>query len=152
MPDKREPITRIEIDELLRFLPLFDVQDRDFVERWGGGEKTEGGAITMHYPVYPEDVIEFYRLAGQPCWADYDYQPREAARMLEDDALTQRATLAEIKTMLTYCVRGERFSDGHWAAMLALIAQECGAPQAPARASRAVRADTTMEDKASDGL
>jgi hypothetical protein len=38
--------------------------------------------------------------------------------MLQDDALIQRATLAEVKTMLTYCVRGERFSDGHWAAML----------------------------------
>ena len=33
-------------------------------------------------------------------------------------AFIQRATLAEIKTMLTYCVRGERFGDGHWAAML----------------------------------
>ena len=28
------------------------------------------------------------------------------------------ASLSEIKTMLTYCVRGERFSDGHWAAMI----------------------------------
>ena len=38
--------------------------------------------------------------------------------MLQDDAFVRRATLAEIKTMLTYCVRGERFSDGHWAAVL----------------------------------
>ena len=38
--------------------------------------------------------------------------------MLQDDAIIQRATLAEIVTMLTYCVRGERFGDGHWAAML----------------------------------
>ena len=110
--------TLAQIDDLLRFLPLFDVPDRDFVERWGGGEKTESGAITMPYPVYPEDVLEFYRLAGQPCWSDYDYVPKEAGRMLEDEAVIQSATLAEIMTMLTYCVRGERFSDGHWAAML----------------------------------
>jgi ADP-ribosyl-[dinitrogen reductase] hydrolase len=110
--------TLAQIDELLRFFPLFDVPDRDFVERWGGGEKTENGAITMPYPVYPEDVLEFYRLAGQPCWSDYDYVPTEAGRMLHDDAIIRRATLAEIVTMLTYCVRGERFSDGHWAAML----------------------------------
>ena len=107
-----------QIDELLRFLPLFDVPNRDFVERWGGGEKTESGAITMPYPVYPRDVEQFYRLAGQHCWSDYDYEPRKAARMLEDEAVIQSATLAEVKTMLTYCVRGERFSDGHWAAML----------------------------------
>ncbi|MHC4621540.1 MAG: DUF6508 domain-containing protein [Planctomycetota bacterium] len=118
MPGQKEPVTKIEIDELLRFLPLFDVPDRDFVESWGGGEKTESGAITIPYPVYPEDVLEFYRLAGQPCWSDYDYVPQQAGRMLQDDALIQRATLAEIRTMLTYCVRGERFGDGHWAAVL----------------------------------
>ena len=72
----------------------------------------------MPYPVYLEDVEQFYRLAGQPCWSDYDYEPEKAARVLQDDAFIQRATLAEVKTMLTYCVRGERFSDGHWAAML----------------------------------
>lgn len=107
-----------QIDELLRFLPLFDVPNRRFVEGSGGGERTASGAITTPYPIYPEDVIEFYGLTGQPCWSDYDYRPEEAARMLQDAALIQRATLAEIKTMLTYCVRGERFSDGHWAAML----------------------------------
>ena len=72
----------------------------------------------MPYPVYPEDVKQFYRLAGQPCWSDYDYEPKKAARMLQDEAVIHSATLAEVKTMLTYCVRGERFSDGHWAAML----------------------------------
>ena len=118
MPDQREPVTRIEIDELLRFLPLFDVPDRDCVEIWGGGKKTESGAITMPYPVYPSDVEQFYRLAGRPCWSDYDYEPKKAARMLHDDAFIKRAMLTEVVTMLTYCVRGERFSDGHWAAML----------------------------------
>jgi hypothetical protein len=118
LPDQREPVTRIEIDKLLRFLPLFDIPNRDFVESWAGGEKTKGGTITIPYPIYPEDVKQFYRLAGQPCWSDDDYEPRKAARMLEDEALIAGATLAEVVTMLTYCVRGERFSDGHWAAML----------------------------------
>ena len=38
--------------------------------------------------------------------------------MLQNDALIEQATLEQIKTMLTYCLRGERFSDGHWAEML----------------------------------
>jgi hypothetical protein len=38
--------------------------------------------------------------------------------MLRDGVLIGRATLAEIKMMLTYCVRDERFSDGLWAALL----------------------------------
>lgn len=115
---EEELITRERIDELLRFLPLFDVPDRSFVERWDGGKKTEDGAITMPYPVYPKDVGQFYRAAGQPCWSDYAYKPEEAAQMLEDDKFIGNATLAEVKTMLTHCVRGERFCDGHWGAML----------------------------------
>ena len=116
--EQNETVTRQQIDELLRFLPLFDVPERTFVESWGGGTETGDGAITMPYPIYPEDVLAFYQLAGRPCWSDYGYRPWEAARMLADEAFIRRATLAEVKTMLTYCVRGERFGDGHWAAML----------------------------------
>ena len=38
--------------------------------------------------------------------------------MLKDEKLIRAASLAQIKTMLTFCVRGERFSDGHWAQMI----------------------------------
>ena len=32
--------------------------------------------------------------------------------MLADSEFVKRASLEQIKTMLTYCVRGERFCDG----------------------------------------
>ncbi|MHB8080217.1 MAG: DUF6508 domain-containing protein [Candidatus Krumholzibacteriia bacterium] len=38
--------------------------------------------------------------------------------MLVDDALIATADLDRIRTMLTYCVRGERFGSGHWEEML----------------------------------
>jgi hypothetical protein len=113
-----EPITKARIDELLQFLPLFDRPDRAFVEPWGGGQPTESGAIQMPYPVYPDDVRRFFELAAQPCWSDYGYKPSEAGD-LAHEAFIRQATLDEIKTILTYCVRGERFSDGHWGSMLA---------------------------------
>ena len=106
------------MDELLHFLLLFEVPGRDFIKKWSGGERTEGGAITTPYPVYAEDVQEFHRLASQPCWSDHGYRAEEARKMLEDDEFIAHATVDNIKTMLTYCVRGERFSDGHWARML----------------------------------
>ena len=115
---KTHPITREKIDKLLRFLPLFQEAGVKFVVKWAGGEKTEDGVMTMHYPVYTEEVREFFKLAGQPCWSDHKYVPKEARKMIDDEAFIQRATLEEIKTMLTFCVRGERFSGGHWAAML----------------------------------
>lgn len=107
-----------QIDELLAFLPLFEDPGAQFVERWVESDQTESGAMTLPYPVYTESVYAFYRLAGQPHWADYDYNPAEAGQMLADDAFITRCSLDDIKTMLTYCVRGERFSDGHWAQML----------------------------------
>jgi hypothetical protein len=109
-----ECITVDKIDELLHFLPLFDVPGRKFVEGWAGGEETPGGAITVPFPEYCDDVLAFFALAGQTCWSDYGYEPRRAHRMLNDDRFISSCSLHDIKTLLTYCVRGERFCDGHW--------------------------------------
>jgi hypothetical protein len=38
--------------------------------------------------------------------------------MLKDDNVIKTASVLQIKTMLTFRVRGERFSDGHWAQMI----------------------------------
>ncbi|OGL43716.1 MAG: hypothetical protein A2161_13445 [Candidatus Schekmanbacteria bacterium RBG_13_48_7] len=38
--------------------------------------------------------------------------------MLENIKSIDTATIDTIKLILTYCVRGERFCDGHWGAVL----------------------------------
>lgn len=38
--------------------------------------------------------------------------------MLEDENRIRTASPAEIKSILTFCTRGERFSDGHWGGMI----------------------------------
>jgi hypothetical protein len=114
----QERITNAKIDELLRFLEPFEEPGRSFVRRWAGGERRDDGVMTIPYPVYAEDVLEFFHLAGQACWSDTQYDPSEAAQQLADDAFIQAATLDQVKTLLTYCVRGERFSDGHWEGVL----------------------------------
>lgn len=133
------------IDELLRFLPLFEEPGRSFVTRWAGGETTADGAITMPYPIYAEDVAAFFLLAGDPFWCDYTYNPTEAGKLLEDDAFIAQATLDEIKTLLTYCVRGERFCDGHWGAVL-----ESGKIVAILRRLAAIRETFDQPDTASN--
>jgi hypothetical protein len=109
----RPPITRQDVDDLLRFLPLFDVPGRTFAH-WPEPDKQKGGAITFPYPKYPDDVREFYRLAGSGCWEDRDYSPKESSAMLADPERIRNATLLEARTMLTFCVRSERFGDGSW--------------------------------------
>lgn len=51
-------------------------------------------------------------------WLDYEYDPEQAHKMLQDETLIKGASLDQIKTMLTFRVRGERFSDGHWGEMI----------------------------------
>jgi hypothetical protein len=115
---KGKPPTRREIDELLAFLPRLTADRLVPVREWGGGEKDAEGAYVMPWPRYEAVVTELFEVTGQDCWTDFDYVPQEAGRMLEDPALVRRASIDEIKRMLTYGVRGERFSEGHWGAMI----------------------------------
>lgn len=112
------PPTLHDIDELLAFLPLLATEGFEPVEQWHGGTRAEDGTISLPWPQYNQTVEAFMRAAAREAWRDYDYQPGQAAAMLQDQDAVKRASLAEIKTMLTYCVRGERFSDGHWADMI----------------------------------
>lgn len=72
----------------------------------------------MPYPEYKEAVTNFIHLASAECWMDYEYVPEEARQLLENEETIKSASLDEIKTMLTYCVRRERFCDGHWGSMV----------------------------------
>ncbi|MDT7778731.1 MAG: hypothetical protein QOC99_1243 [Acidobacteriota bacterium] len=110
-------ITREDIDALLQFLPLFEKPGREFA-KWGSLERNTDGSLSFPFPVYDEDVEEFFKLIGQRGWMDFGYKPEEAGRMLADAEFIKQASLEQVKTMLTYCLRGERFCDGHREALL----------------------------------
>jgi len=110
--------TSQDIEELVAFLPRLYADGFVPVIRWRGGTPNEDGVLTMPWPEYDEVVEQFFRAASRECWRNYGYSPGEAARMLATEGLIEAADLAQIKTMLTYCVRGERFCDGHWGAMI----------------------------------
>jgi len=117
-PRKTTTPTAAEIERLLAFLPRLSVEGFAPILQWGGGEKTEDGGFVMPWPVYDEVVKALFEAAGQDCWMDFGYVPDQAGRMLLSEDGVRNATLDQIKTMLTYCVRGERFGEGHWAAMI----------------------------------
>jgi len=107
----RHEITGEDIDALLEFLPQFEKPGRQFAQ-WDRLEKNADGSINFPFPIYNEDVDEFFKRVGQRGWIDVGYKPEEAARMLEDAEFIKQASLEQVKMMLTYCVRGERFCDG----------------------------------------
>jgi len=103
-----------DIDELLLFLPQFSNPEFEPVQDW----HTSGDTLHFPYPIYHPDVTAFIKAASKPVWSDYDYIPLEAYHMLTDPEQVAKAGLVQVRTMLTYIVRGERFGDGHWAAMI----------------------------------
>ena len=107
-----------QIETLTSYLARLYAEGFSPIERWDGGEKRKDGSITMPYPKYDPLVEEFFRLGGGP-WIDYEYNPENAYQMLKEEQAIKSASLPQIKSMLTYCVRGERFSDGHWKEMIA---------------------------------
>ncbi len=115
-PDGSPQPTRAQIEELVAYLPRLYAEGFEPVLRWHGGKPDAKGVWTLPYPQYNPVVEDFYRLATR--WLDYGYNPEEAAHMLATEGFVQNATFAQIKTMLTYCIRGEHFSDGHWAEMI----------------------------------
>jgi len=106
-----------DIKELLQYHPRLYKDGFTPIKRWCGGNKGDGVA-TMPLPEYEQDVIEFMREASKKCWCDYQYDPATASEMLENPKKIESATIEELKTMLTCCVRGERFCDGHMGAMI----------------------------------
>lgn len=105
-----------DVERLTAYLPRLYAEGFSPIVKWEGGERLKDGSLSMPYPQYDPLVEEFFRFGGP--WIDYEYNPEQAYAMLKDEARVKRASLAEIKSMLTFCTRGERFSDGHWAAMI----------------------------------
>ena len=106
-----------DIDELTAYLPRLYAEGFKPVKSWNGGT-TEEGDLIIPTPVYIDVVQAFFEIARQRCWCDYAYTPEVARNMLADVECVKSANLTQIKTMLTFCVRGERFCDGFWASMI----------------------------------
>jgi uncharacterized protein DUF6508 len=110
--------TKIEIERLLAFLPKLSSPDFNPIKKWGGGNKSSDGVIQMRFPIYDPTVDEFMTEAYKECWQDPAYPQKDVLKMLKNPSFINKSTLFQIKSMLTYIVRGERFCDGHWAAMI----------------------------------
>ena len=129
------PITQRDADKLLCYLPAFERPGREFDNGLGGGEPTEDGFKAYYYR-YPGEVEAFFALVEREPWTVGSYDPRATSELIADPRRIVSATLDEIRAGLTYCARGERFSDGHWSVML-----ERGIVQRLLRRLQALRPD-----------
>jgi hypothetical protein len=105
-------------DELIVFMTELCRPGFTPVLSWEGGKAKPDGSIQVPWPVYHPRVNDFIEAVSRGGWIDPDYVPEAAAAMLGDANAVEQANLDDVKAMLTYVVRGERFSDGHWAAVI----------------------------------
>jgi hypothetical protein len=117
MSEPKAP-TPEQIEALTSFLPRLYAEGFSPVASWNGGERGKDGSISLPYPTYHPLVEEFFRRVSSDGWLDPGYRPEQAAEMLKDESRVKTASLDQIRSMLTYCVRGERFSEGHWGQMI----------------------------------
>ena len=111
--DNRSPApTPEQIDELVAFLPKLYAEGFQSVKAMVSEDPD--GSLIFPYAVYDDLVHEFAQLASQDHWCEFSYSPSSSGNGLEDPAFVTRASLTEVKTMLTWCIRGERFCSGHW--------------------------------------
>lgn len=102
---------------LAAFLPVFQAAGFEF-GRWGGGEKTAGGAIQMPYYVVSDGAEAFVRAAYDLGWvlADFDWpawKETPGANKLRDDPVAiGNATPEQLAQLLTVCIRQDRFVEG----------------------------------------
>lgn len=108
--------TATDFDELLAFQGRLCAPGFEPVLKWYGGRQ-EDGSFQMPYPEYDPVIGEFMRAVSKECWQDYEYT--DNIQVLRSDlSLIASANLQQLRTVLTFIVRGERFADGHWAEML----------------------------------
>lgn len=101
-----------DFEELLNYLPLLYASDFKPIRHWHGLK--ENDHLFLPHAEYEDVVIKFFETLARECWVDYGYSAKNVDKIIQDPQRVARATLEEIKAMLTWCMRGERFCDGHW--------------------------------------
>ena len=109
--------TQREMDELIEFLPKFSAEGFQAVIVPGNATLSKN-VVAFSASEYDPLVCEFFQAASQEVWCDPDYLSSGAGEMLRNAESLKTASIAEIQSMLTFCVRGERFSTGHWETIL----------------------------------
>ena len=111
IPDKND------ITEMVQFLPRLYSDDFKAVEKWGGGVQ-EDGSLVLPWPEYDDEVRAFIQEATKDCWRDSQYGSKKDSARIDDEEFVKEASLEQIRSMLTFCIRGERFCDGHIASKI----------------------------------
>lgn len=96
-------VTQSDADRLLAFLTVFSEPDYEFIKEH----------ISCH-PIYTNAVMQFFGIVSMEPWIVDQYDPEQEQEHIETFGYIDKASIAELRLLLTYINRGERFCDGFW--------------------------------------
>ena len=105
---KENIISKKKYKELTNFLTLLYSNEIEISKTEPKGDLISGGFYTYH-----PSVIKFFELASQEHWKDYKYVDNFSEEMIEPGRI-EEASINQLKTIITWCDRIERFFEGHW--------------------------------------
>ncbi len=108
-----------DFEEIIAFYPTLNRRDFDPIIEWKGGDKIEDNVNFMRWPIYDPVVKEFLSVASKECWCDNHFNQYVMSRMITSEVVVQCADLSQVKQILSFCVRGDKFmSEGYMGTMI----------------------------------
>ena len=98
-----------KIKELTDFLPLLYDKNIKLSKSPKKGTTDLFGGFYIYHPT----VNTFFELVSQEHWKDYQYVDNFSEKMIGPGKI-EEASINQLKTILTWCDRVERFVEGHW--------------------------------------
>jgi len=100
------------VRQLLTFLPFFERPGLDV-----GGARAEqvGDTLTIYPAEYVDELYSFFARVVPP-FADRDYLSKPVDQWLQHPTFLENSSPEQLRTILTWFCRGERFCLGFWEA------------------------------------
>ena len=100
-----------KIKELTDFLGLLYDENIELSKPYPNADMSD--MISGTFYKYHPSVLTFFELVSQEHWKDYKYVDNFSEEMVGPGKI-EEASINQLKTILTWCDRTERFFEGHW--------------------------------------
>lgn len=106
-----------DVLQLIGFLPTFKQVGYEPLLGWDHND-SDDKTTYFPTPIYAPEVTSFFEILLEPKWCDFNYDPSVAGTRSHDPEYIKIANLHQLKSLLTFCTRAERFCDGAWASAI----------------------------------
>ncbi len=98
------------IQRLLEYLPFLSQPD---LKIGGPSARWKDTTLTIYPAEYIDEINDFFSLVAPP-FTDTNYLEKPVAQWLLNPEFLENASLEQVRTVLTWVCRGERFCSGAW--------------------------------------